>query len=96
MLADLNIPYKANGEGNWATNTRTDSTRITLQSFDLENQLKKGTVPNLSGMSAKDALYLLENNGLHVKIQGFGAVRKQSLEAGTKFYKGAQIVLTLG
>lgn len=96
VLADLNIPYKANGEGNWATNTRTDSTRITLQSFDLENQLKKGTVPNLSGMSAKDALYLLENNGLHVKIQGFGAVRKQSLEAGTKFYKGAQIVLTLG
>ena len=44
----------------------------------------------------KDALFLLENNGLNVKLQGFGAVKKQSLEAGTKFFKGSQIVLTLG
>jgi len=58
--------------------------------------LKKGMVPNLQGLSAKDALYLLENNGLNVKLQGFGEVKKQSLEAGTKFFKGSQIVLTLG
>ena len=77
-------------------NARTDSSRITLQGVDIETQLKKGTVPNLQGLSAKDALYLLENNGLNVRIQGFGAVKKQSLEAGTKFFKGSQIVLTLG
>ncbi|HXB42117.1 MAG TPA: penicillin-binding protein [Bacteroidia bacterium] len=96
VLTELNIPYKNSGEGTWATNNKTDSTKITLQTVDVETQLKKGTMPNLSGMSAKDALFLLENNGLNVKIQGFGAVRKQSVEAGTKFYKGAQIVLTLG
>jgi len=95
VLTGLNIPHKKS-EGTWATNSKADSTKITLQTIDPENQLKRGTVPNLSGMSAKDALFLLENNGLNVKIQGFGAVRKQSIEAGSKFYKGAQIVLTLG
>ncbi|MFL5753037.1 MAG: PASTA domain-containing protein, partial [Bacteroidia bacterium] len=58
--------------------------------------LKKGNVPNLSGMSAKDALYLLENNGFNVRMEGMGTVKKQSLEAGAKFFKGSQIVLTLG
>ena len=97
VLADLNIPFTNKGaETGWIMNARTDSSRITLQGVDIETQLKKGTVPNLQGLSAKDALYLLENNGLNVRIQGFGAVKKQSLEAGTKFFKGSQIVLTLG
>jgi len=97
VLADLNIPFKnMASESNWIVNSKTDSTKITLQGVDLETQLKKGMVPNLQGLSAKDALFLLENNGLNVKLQGFGAVKKQSLEAGTKFFKGSQIVLTLG
>lgn len=97
VLNGLSIPHHDNaGEGTWAANARTDSTKIALRVIDPETQLKKGTVPDLSGMSAKDALYLLENNGLNVKLKGIGAVRKQSIEAGTKFYKGAQIVLTLG
>ena len=97
VLADLNIPFKnATADANWIANSKSDSTKITLQGVDVETQLKKGMVPNLQGLSAKDALYLLENNGLNVKLQGFGAVKKQSLEAGTKFFKGSQIVLTLG
>lgn len=97
VLADLNIPFKnIVTESNWTANSKTDSTRITLQGVDLESQLKKGMVPNLQGLSAKDALFLLENNGLNVKLLGFGAVKKQSLEVGTKFFKGSQIVLILG
>lgn len=97
VLADLNIPFKnLTTEANWIANNKTDSSKITLQGVDIETQLKKGTVPNLEGLSAKDALFLLENNGLNVKLQGFGVVKKQSLEAGTKFFKGTQIVLTLG
>ncbi len=95
VLTGLNIPHKK-AEGIWTSNSKADSTKITLQASDVETQLRKGMMPNLSGMSAKDALFLLENNGLNVKIQGFGAVRKQSMEAGTKFNKGAQIILTLG
>lgn len=97
VLHSLHIPYaETAGNALWIANTHTDSTKITLQGVDVETQLKKGTIPNLLGLSAKDALYLLENNGLNVKIQGFGEVKKQSIGAGTKFLKGTQIILTLG
>ncbi|MHB8400824.1 MAG: penicillin-binding protein [Bacteroidia bacterium] len=97
VLADLNISFKnAKTESDWIVNSKSDSTEITFQGVDLELQLKKGTVPSLQGLSAKDALFLLENYGFSVKLNGFGEVRKQSLEAGTKFLKGSQIVLTLG
>ena len=97
ILTDLNIPFhNITTESNWIANSKTDSTKITLQGVDVETLLKKGMVPNLQGLSAKDAIYLLENNGLNVRLLGFGAVKKQSLEAGTKFSKGSQIILTLG
>ena len=72
-----------------------DSTRIIFSDNNIEGQLKKGIMPNLHGLSAKDALFLLENNGMHVQLQGFGSVQKQSIEAGQKFNKGNKITLTL-
>lgn len=82
-------------ENNYVARNSQDSTKIVLSETNLESQLKKGIVPNLNGLSAKDALFLLENNGFHVKILGMGAVRKQSIEAGQKFNKGDKITLIL-
>ena len=42
-----------------------------------------------------DALSLLENIGLKVKISGSGNVKSQSLEKGEKLIKGATIILKL-
>ena len=67
----------------------------TIESSNLESQLKKGIVPNLNGLSAKDALFLLENSGFNVKLYGMGSVKKQSLEAGKKYNKGDKITLIL-
>lgn len=67
----------------------------TIETSSLKNQLKKGIVPNLNGLSAKDALFLLENSGFQVKIYGMGSVKKQSLPIGTKFNKGDKIELIL-
>ena len=75
--------------------TGNDSLLVTFQPKFTEEALKRGIVPNLFGMSAQDALYLLENHGMRVKIIGSGAVSTQSLQAGTPFTKGAQIVLQL-
>lgn len=72
-----------------------DSTKIILTESNLESFLKKGLIPNLQGLSAKDALFLLENNGLHVRLFGVGTVKKQSIEAGKKFNKGDKISLIL-
>lgn len=82
-------------ENSYVSRNQTDSTHISLQTNNLESQLKKGIVPNLNGLSAKDALFLLENSGFHVKLYGMGSVKKQSIEAGQKFNKGDKITLIL-
>ena len=92
----LKLPTKSNvTENGYVSRNSADSTSISLQSNNLESQLKKGIVPNLNGLSAKDALYLLENSGFHVKLYGMGSVKKQSIEAGQKFNKGDKITLIL-
>ncbi|TXD51010.1 MULTISPECIES: penicillin-binding protein [unclassified Polaribacter] len=52
-------------------------------------------VPNVQGMSGMDALSLLENIGLKVKISGVGKVKNQSIKKGEKLEKGATIILKL-
>jgi cell division protein FtsI (penicillin-binding protein 3) len=54
-----------------------------------------GRVPNVRGMSAKDALALLENMGLKVRLRGHGKVKYQSLGAGSRFRSNDLIELTL-
>ena len=61
----------------------------------VNNNTNSGQVPNVTGMSLRDALYLLENNGLRVKVMGKGRVTQQSLKAGTKAPKGSLIYLSL-
>lgn len=92
----LKLPTKSNTtDDGYVSRNPSDSTRISLQASNLESQLKKGIVPNLNGLSAKDALFLLENSGFHVKLYGIGSVKKQSIEAGQKFNKGDKITLIL-
>jgi len=55
----------------------------------------KTIMPDLRGLSSKDALYVLENMGLNVKISGSGKVVKQSVPRGTKVKKNQLIELKL-
>lgn len=52
-------------------------------------------VPNVIGMGATDALYLMERTGMHVQIYGKGRVVSQSVSAGQNVQKGKTVVLTL-
>jgi len=52
-------------------------------------------VPSVMGFGLKDALYLLENQGLKVRHSGAGKVISQSLEMGMKVVKGMEIHLEL-
>ena len=49
----------------------------------------------MRGMGASDAIYLLENAGLIVKVKGVGKVKVQSLTPGTKCKTGQTVNLTL-
>ena len=54
-------------------------------------------VPNVRGLALKDAMYLLENQGLKVKITGkqVGKVRQQSISPGVKARNGLVIELVV-
>lgn len=52
-------------------------------------------VPDVKGMGAKDAVYMMKKRGLSVALHGAGAVTHQSMTPGTKVVKGSTIKLTL-
>ncbi len=51
--------------------------------------------PDVTGMGAKDAVFLLESRGLKVRIHGRGQVKRQSYPAGKHIVKGSECILTL-
>jgi cell division protein FtsI (penicillin-binding protein 3) len=70
----------------------SDSSRKTvLRSEPIVEEL----VPDVTGMSLKDAVYLLESSGLQVQIVGKGKISGQSVPPGSKIVKGENIILQL-
>lgn len=53
------------------------------------------TVPNVVGMTAKDAVYLIESTGMNVRMEGYGRVVSQSIKAGTQAAPGVVIKIEL-
>lgn len=56
----------------------------------------RGVMPDVTGMTLKDAVYMLESYGVTVKVTGKGKVLSQSLATGSKLIKGQNIILQLG
>ncbi len=59
------------------------------------NDVPEGKVPDVRGMGATDAIFILESAGLKVKIQGIGKVKQQSLSPGANCIPGQTVYLTL-
>ncbi|MFW6019565.1 MAG: penicillin-binding protein, partial [Bacteroidales bacterium] len=58
-------------------------------------KIKSGYVPDVRGMGARDAVYLLKREGLDVKMEGRGKVVSQSVTPGTRVVKGRKIKIEL-
>ncbi len=56
---------------------------------------QQGIVPNVIGMSAQDALYLMESAGVNVQLLGRGTVKKQSVAPGARVQDGLHVSLEL-
>lgn len=54
-----------------------------------------GQVPNVSSLGAREAVALLEAQGLKVRIHGQGRVSRQSVAAGSKVVRGQEVTLEL-
>ncbi|MCC9165684.1 penicillin-binding protein [Pontibacter harenae] len=60
------------------------------------NAMLKGQVPDVKGMTLRDALFILGNEHLQVEVQGVGKrVQKQSLEPGTVINEEKRITIVL-
>ena len=53
-------------------------------------------IPDVMGMTFRDAIFLLENSGLRVSYEGKGRVVKQSINPGVKVQRGSTIFIRLG
>nr|MBP9881726.1 PASTA domain-containing protein [Chitinophagales bacterium] len=53
------------------------------------------TMPDVRGMGLRDALYLLESNGLKVGVNGAGKVVAQSITPGQAVNKGTYVSIQL-
>ena len=52
-------------------------------------------MPNVIGLSAREAIRVLEDAGLNVNLTGSGMVTGQSLPAGSNYARGQRISLRL-
>ncbi len=92
ILNYLNIPYRdSSAEGSW----RYTSIKANSAGLKASTPEKSNLVPDVTGMGLKDAIYLLENKGLSVKVSGRGRVLNQSIAAGRAYRKGDEILLML-
>ena len=58
-------------------------------------RIKDDAVPNVIGMSARDAIYILEKMGFNVRLHGKGTIIKQSVNPGSGIPENKEIVLEL-
>ena len=96
VLDGLNVPVQKQfspkkGKEAWG-HTQESPNAVILQA---KEETSSNTVPNVIGMGAKDAVYLLESKGLKVRISGIGKVKNQSIPGGNRVVKGQTIALTL-
>ena len=91
VLDKLKQEYNSSGISDKWIESVTINNNITLK----PRTIKENLVPNVVGMGAKDAIYLLENMNLRVKLSGSGKVVEQSIPPGSRLVKGSTITIRL-
>jgi len=91
LIDELDIDANVEGQGDWARLAGGKEMEM-----EVKDVLEKNMIPELYGMGIRDAIYLLENRGIHVSYHGIGRVKSQSVQSGQPIIKGSSIHLTLG
>ena len=79
VFKHVGIEYNNKSKSNWVAVDPFDNKML----ID-KKSIKKSEVPDVRGMGARDAVYVLENLGLLVELEGQGQVKKQSIQPGAK------------
>jgi cell division protein FtsI (penicillin-binding protein 3) len=91
LCNELGIVNQSKTEEEWVKASR-DGNNVSWKKATNGN----GIVPDVAGMTFRDALYLLERSGLRVFYEGKGRVKQQSLTPGARINKGDRIYIRLG
>lgn len=90
VFSNLNYPVTNRSNSEWVTAS------ILADSVIISNHvIQDDQVPNVIGMSARDATYILERLGMKVFISGMGVVAGQSPVPGSPLVPGEEITLNL-
>ena len=82
-----------NGNPIWGRADESDRSVIQLKRV---NEGGKSVMPDVHGMGARDAVFLIESRGVKVRLTGRGKVTEQSIGAGERIKKGMVCSLKLG
>lgn len=91
VLNELGMEYENADSSLWGTFSRSKNDAYKVSAMN-DNA---GRVPDVTGMGAKDAVYLMQQCGLKVELTGVGAVVSQSIKAGTMANAGETVRLKL-
>ncbi|WP_343634392.1 penicillin-binding protein [Fluviicola sp.] len=90
VLKRLHLPYQMDAYSEWSR-VRGSESHISI----VPRKISSTTVPSVTGLTAKDAVYLIERLGMHVYIRGSGKVVKQTIPAGSPAVAGGLMELIL-
>lgn len=100
VLDHLGIKQQSNWDGSylngnpiWGHAFESSGKTIALHRVP---EVDKSIMPDVHGMGAKDAVFLIESRGVKVKLNGRGKVMEQSIGAGQRIKKGMVCSLRLG
>lgn len=79
IMEYVNMDFKDRSKSNWVE-VDPYETKMLIDN----KKIKISEVPDVRGMGARDATYVLENIGMDVVMEGVGKVYKQSLLPGSK------------
>lgn len=91
ILQKLGLKYAPTQSEDWVKPVFSEQ-GINWQANDIDRK----TIPDVAGLSLKDALFILENKGLKVNYSGKGRVQIQSVTPGSAVIPNSTITLVLG
>jgi len=89
VFRTFNIHHTVRGDSEWF-DTYPQENGVQL----VKRNISSTSVPNVVGMSAKDAVFLMEKVGMNVKLNGYGTVVTQSIASGSSV-SNEKVILNL-
>jgi cell division protein FtsI (penicillin-binding protein 3) len=90
LCNELGVSNHSLTENEWVRSTRSGNGVNWKKAIE-----GKDVVPDVKGMTFRDAIYLLEKSGLNVFYEGKGRVQDQSIAAGARVGRGDRIYIRL-